>query len=135
MANATDYLERQIINTYLREQATFVALCTANPTDTGSNEVQTSAFPAYARQAADGSGAAGSGWSDPGSTSGVTTNTNKLTFPSFNGASDLTVTHWMVFDADTGGNPLIHAPLSSSRTLRPGDRLIFDPSSLTVTIA
>jgi hypothetical protein len=135
MANATDYLEREIINTYLRGQATYVALCTANPTDAGSNEVQASAFPSYARQLSDGPGAAGSGWSDPGSTSGATANTNKLTFPSFDGTTDLTVTHWMIFDAATGGNPLIHAPLSSPRTLRQGDRLIFDPSSLSVTIA
>lgn len=135
MANATNYLEQQIINTYLRGRATYVALCTADPTDTGSNEVTTVAFPGYVRQAADGAGATGSGWSDPGSTSGQTKNTNKLSFPAFNGASELTVTHWMIFDAATGGNAMVHAPLSASRTLRPGDRLIFDPDTLTVTIA
>jgi len=135
MSSATNYLEQQIINTYLRGQATYVALCTADPTDAALNEVTAGAFPAYARQAADAAGAAGSGWSDPGSTGGQTQNTNKLTFPSFNGASDLTVTHWMIFDAATGGNPLFHAPLAASRTLRSGDRLIFDPNSLTVTVA
>ena len=63
--SATDYLEQQIINTHLRGQATHVALCTADPTDTGANEVTPAAFPAYARQAADAGGLAGSGWSDP----------------------------------------------------------------------
>jgi hypothetical protein len=135
MSNATNYLEQQIINTFLRGQATYVALATANPTDTGSNEVTTGDFPAYLRQAADGAGAAGSGWSDPGSTAGVTTNANKLTFPAYDGTADLTVTHFIVFTDSTGGNALVHAPLSASRTLRPGDRLIFDIGSLTVTVA
>ena len=129
--SATDYLEQQIINTHLRSQATHVALCTADPTDTGANEVTLAAFQAYARQAADAGGLAGSGWTDP-ATSGQTTNTNKLTFPAFDGALDLTITHWIVFDA--GGNPLVYAPLQSPRTLRQGDRLIFDPAALTVTI-
>lgn len=135
MANATNFLERQIINNYLRGQATFVALCTADPTDAALNEVSTVAYPAYVRQAADGAGSAGSGWTDPGLTSGITKNANKLTFPSFNGLSELVVTHWMLFDAATGGNPLVHAPLSAPRTLRTGDRLIFDPDNLTVTIS
>lgn len=129
--SATDYLEQQIINTHLRGQATHVALCTADPTDTDANEVTPAAFPSYARQAADAGGLAGSGWSDP-ATSGHTTNVNKLTFPAFDGALELTVTHWIVFEPS--GNPLVYAPLQSPRTLRPGDRLIFDPNSLTVTI-
>lgn len=133
MSSASNYLEAQIIDTYLRGQATYIALCTADPTDAGSNEVSTADYPAYVRQAADGAGAAGSGWGEP--TDGVSANTVKLTFPSFDGAVDLTITHFMVMDAATGGNMLVHAPLTDSRTLRTGDRLIFDIDALTVTVA
>lgn len=135
MASATNYLEQQIINTYLRGQATWVGLAYSDPTDAALNEVTAGQFPAYARQAADGSGAVGSGWSDPGATAGQTQNTNKLTYPVFNGPDDLTVTHWIVYDAPTGGNAITHAPLDSARTLREGDRLIFDTNTLTVTVA
>ena len=133
MSQATNYLENAIINQYFKGQATFVALATANPTDTASNEVTTGAFPAYARQPADAGGATGSGWSTP--SDGVTQNSNKLTFPTFNGGADLTVTHFIVWTAATGGNALVYGQLAASRTLRTRDRLIFDPSTLTVTIA
>ena len=135
MSAASNYLEQQIINTYFRGQATFVALCTANPTDAGGNEVSTAAFPAYVRQAADASGSTGSGWTNPGSTAGVTTNSNKMTFPAFDGASEVTITHFAVYDASTSGNMLVYTQLAESRTLRSGDRLIFDTGSLSVTIA
>lgn len=135
MANASDFLEQQIINNYFRGQATWVGLATANPTDAGGNEVTLVQFPAYARQAADAGGSAGSGWAAPGATNGLTSNSNKLTFPAFNGPAEVQITHWTVMTAASGGNMLTHAPLAEPRTLRTGDRLIFDIGSLTITVA
>ena len=44
------------------------------------------------------------------------------------------MTHFGLWDAATGGNFLIGAALSSSRTLNPGDVFVIDAQKLTVTV-
>jgi hypothetical protein len=108
-------------------------LHTADPGESGGSEVSTGAWPAYVRKDAAVGGAIASGWAAP--TDGVTTNEKQITYPGMNGASNVTVTHWAVYDAATGGNMLAHAALQTSRTLQPGDVFVFDIGSLTVTMA
>lgn len=141
MSAASNYTEANVINALLRGVAfplpshTYVGLHTADPTDAGGNEVSLTDWPAYARKQAEAGGAIGSGWSDPGATSGQSKNANQLTFPGMDGLSNVTVTHWAVYDAVTGGNMLFYAPLQTSRTLQTGDVFVFDINSLTVTMA
>lgn len=139
MSAASDYLETAIYNNLLRgvnfvpPSAIYVALHTASPGDTGDNEVGTGAFPAYVRQdAAKGSGNVADGWTAPSGGSGK--NALQLIFPVFDGAAPLTVTHYTLWDAATGGNCLVSGQLASSRTLNPGDVFVVDVQKLTVTV-
>lgn len=141
MSAASDYTEANVINALLRGVAfplpthTYVGLHTADPTDAGGNEVTVGAWPAYVRRQAEAGGAIGSGWSAPGATNGQSKNANQLTYPGMDGAAPVTVTHWAVYDALSGGNMLFYAALQTSRTLQIGDVFVFDSNSLTVTMA
>lgn len=135
MSAASNYTENNVINALLRGQAfplptgTYLSLHTANPGEAGGSEVSTANWPSYVRKNAEAGGAIGTGWSAP--TDGVSTNANQILYPSHNGASAITITHWGVYDAPTGGNLLLYAPLNTSRTLQPSDVFVFDVGSLT----
>lgn len=139
MSAASNYTEANVINALLRgvtfplPTKTYVSLHTASPGEAGGNEVTTAAFPAYVRKEAEVGGAIGSGWAAP--TDGVTKNAKQLTYPGFDGASPVTVTHFAVYDAATGGNMLCYAALTTARTLQSGDVFVFDINALTVTMA
>lgn len=141
MSKFSNYTETNIIETTLRgaafpvPAAIYLALATADITDanTTANEVQTSAWPAYARQDAASGAAISTGWA--AAADGVSTNAKVLTYAANNGAGSVTVTHIGIYDALTGGNLLYHAPLVSSKTLLVGDVLSFGIAALTVTVA
>lgn len=135
MAAASTYSQNNIINALLRGVAfplpakTYVSLHTGDPgVGAGANEVSLSNWPAYVRREAEQGGAIGSGWTP--AASGQTANTNQLTYPANNGVASVTVTHWAIFDAPTGGNLLFKAPLTVARTLQVGDVFVFDGGSL-----
>lgn len=138
MAAASNYLENKIIDNVLRgvnfvpPTTTFVALHTANPGEAGASEITTAAFPAYARRDAAAGGAASTGWLAP--TDGVTKNAKQMIYPVYDGAAPLTVTHYSIWDAATGGNMLIYGQLTASRTLNPGDVFVVDVQKLTVSV-
>lgn len=139
MSAATNYLENQLANQILRATAftppakTYIALHTANPTETGAvAEVPTGTWPSYARQDASKGGTQSSAWSAP--SDGVCNNTLQLLYAAYDGAAPLTVTHFSIWDAVTGGNALVYAPLSSARTINPGDVFVVDVAKLTVQV-
>lgn len=141
MAGASDYTEENILKALLIGTAfplptgTYVSLHTADPGDTGANEVSLVAWPAYVRKHAEAGGAIGTGWAAP-STSGVSkisTNLNQIPYPSNNGASTVTVTHFAIWDAVTAGNCLGSAALSTPQAITTAGVLIFDVGSLTVS--
>ena len=65
---------------------------------------------------------------------GSSSNTRNIVFPAVVD-TQITVTHWAVFDAQTGGNMLYHAPLTNPKTLDPSDVLSFPTGSLTITLS
>lgn len=136
MSSASDYLENKIIEATFRGAAypsitgTYIALHTADPTDAGAKEVNTTAWPSYVRQDAAKGGAVSNGWIT--SVNGLTKNALQLIFPVFNGSADLTVTHFSVWDASVGGNMLVYAPLTTLRTVQNGDVFVVDTQKLTV---
>lgn len=138
MSAASNYLEGKLIENVLRgvnyapPTAIYVALHTASPGETGANEVTTGAFPAYARQDAAKGGAVGDGWTPQ--VDGVCKNALQLIYPVHNGAAPITVTHYSLWDAPTGGNCLVGASLASSRTLNVGDVFVVDVQKLTVSV-
>ena len=139
MSAASNYTETNVINSLLRgvtfpvPTTVYVSLHTANPGETGGSEVSTAAWPAYVRKDAAVGGAISTGWAAP--TDGVTTNSKQVTYPGMNGASNVTVSHWALYDAATTGNLLAYGALQTSRTLQPGDVFVFDIGALTVTMA
>lgn len=133
MSGFSDYLETSLVNATLRGGsyaggAVYVALFMSDPTDAGSGSELTD--PSYQRQRAHASTVA-DGFSAPAN--GLTSNARTLTFPAITSAQ-VTVTHWGIFDAQTGGNLLYHAPLQVAKTLDPSDVLSFPVGSLTVTL-
>lgn len=139
MSAASNYTEQNHINAMLRGVAyplptgTYVSLHTADPTDAGTpaTEVQLANWPAYVRRHAEAGGAIGTGWSAP--VDGESRNVNQLTYPSLDGLADVTVTHFAVWDAATGGNMLTYAAFQTPRTLKTGDIFVVDSNALVVT--
>lgn len=139
MAGATTYTQNNVLNALLRGVAfplpakTFLSLHTADPGLTGANEVQVAAWPAYIRKAAEGdAGAIGDGWT--ASVAGVSQNTKQTSWPAQNGTQAITITHFCIWDAVNGGNPLTHQALYQPKILNPGDVFLFDVDSLTATM-
>ncbi|MDF3073467.1 MAG: Bcep22 gp60 [Alphaproteobacteria bacterium] len=137
MAAASDQTKQDVINAVLRgiplplPTQTWIALHTGDPGGAGTNEVTLDQWPGYLRRHAEQGGAIGSGWS--AAVDGESKNSNQITYPSYNGELDLTVTHWSVFYESTGGTMRIHAPLQTARTLKTGDVFVFDINALTAS--
>lgn len=140
MAAFSDFMENKIIDWLFRAQAIgitgasagagsgptslYVGLLTANPTDsTAGTEV---AGGSYARVAVTSALANWAGTQSAGSTiassgnTGTTSNNGTITFPAPT-ANWGTVTGFGIYDASSGGNLLIYAALSTSKTVNNGD--------------
>ena len=133
MSGFSDYLENSLVSATLRGGsyvggAVYVALFKTDPTDAATGAEVTD--PSYQRQRAHAS-VVSDGFTAPAN--GLTSNARTLTFPAIT-AAQVTITHWGIFDAQTGGNLLFHAPLQVNKTLDPSDVLSFPVGSLTVTL-
>jgi hypothetical protein len=136
MSSASDYLEGQLANALLRGGtytggAVYFALFTADPTDAGTGAEL--ADSAYARQQAHTTTVA-DGFDAPHATNGNTANAKVVTFPAIVDAQ-VVVTHWGLYDAPTGGNLIIHNPLTNQKTLDPSDVFSFPVGAATVTFS
>src|SRR6185312_8471116 len=113
--NLTTYLQNKLTDHVLRKTAyasptnVYVALHTANPTKDGNvGEVTTGAYPGYARKAL----------TVGAPTNGIGANTTDL---SWDVNAAITFTHTSIWDAATGGNPLLQGPLTKSETMANGN--------------
>jgi hypothetical protein len=104
-----------------RPTAWYVALFTSNPTDTGSAGTEVSGG-SYARTAAT--------FSVSGDTA---TNTAGIEFPAAT-ASWGTISHIGIMDASSGGNMLVHAALSTAKTIADGDVFRIPTGDLDITL-
>lgn len=134
MTAFSDYLEDEIGDITLNGGtyvggAVYFAMFTTNPTDDGSGtEVSDSG---YARKQAHTT-LPSDGFTDNGN--GVFTNAKIVSFDAIID-TQITVTHWGLFDAVSGGNLLYHGVLTASKTLDPTDVLSYPIGSCTVTLA
>lgn len=136
----SDYLENKLIDHVLRGTAytvpskIFVALFTGDPTDANRTnlEVQTSAYPEYVRMDIANGGTNANAWSVPAN--GVTKNKLLITFPVKTSTTPVTVTHFGLYDTQTGGNLLMHGPLNQ-KTLEAQDTISIGVESMRVTFA
>lgn len=129
MAAMSDYLENALLDhvfrglSYTAPTTLYVALFTAAPSDAGGGTEVSGG--AYARASI---AANTTSWNNTqGTASGASTGTDgtienavDITFPAPT-ANWGTVTHWGVFDAASGGNLLLHAALTQSKTINNGD--------------
>jgi len=132
--NMTDYLENEVLDHTLgvgvaySQPTTYLALFTADPTDTGALANEVANAGAYARVALAGAfGTAASG--------GSIANDADITFPTAT-ASWGTVTHIGIMDGNTwgAGNMLYHAPLSVAKAIGVDDTFKITIGNLTVTL-
>lgn len=134
MSGFSDYLENTLFSATLRGGsytggAVFAALFKTDPTDAATGAELTDS--AYVRQRCHAS-VVSDGFTAPNNGSG--SNTRNLVFPAIADVQ-VTISHWGLFDAQTGGNLLYHAPLTNPKTLDPSDVLSFPVGSLVVTLA
>ena len=131
MSAFSNHVEDNIVDLFLRSgtytgSAPYVALFTSSPTDDTTTAIANEAtYTNYVRKAA----------TFTASANGVTQNTAQIDFASNGDGVSTTITHVGVFDASTAGNLLFHAPLTTSKTLQPGDVLSFAASALQITVA
>lgn len=153
MASMTDFLENKIADWLFRGQAIgitgataaagtgpanlYIALFTSATTDAGGGtEVSGNAYArvGIASSMANWSGTQGAGTTVASSGSGgVISNNNAVSFPTPTGSGWGTVTHFAIFDAASGGNMLMHEPLTAQKTINSGDSVSFNNGTLTVT--
>lgn len=136
MSSATDWLEVELrkhifrTGSMTKPAALHIGLYTAAPGETGGGtEVTGGSYARVQRDPLDAN------WSGASSTSGLTDNVAAITFPAPT-ANWGVVTHWAILDAPTGGNMLIQAALTISKTINNGDAApSFAASALSVTFA
>jgi hypothetical protein len=128
MANLSDHSENLLLDwlmtngTATRPTAWYVALYTAAPSDSGGGTEVTGG--SYARTAATFAAAS----------SGATSNTGTITFPTASGSWG-TVTHIGIFDASTSGNLLWHGAATANKTVGSGDIYRIPTGDLDLTLA
>lgn len=134
MSAFSDYLETELGNLTLRggtytSGPVYMALFTSDPTDADTGGELTdsgySRLVAHASAVSDGFIAEGNG---------VFKNGNPISFPAIQDA-EVSITHWALFTAATGGNMLYHAALTTPKTLDVDDVLNFPVGSVSVTLS
>ncbi len=142
MSAASNYLESGLLEHFRGTQLPlpsgfYIALHTADPTDaaTAGTEVNTVAWPAYARQPVGTPlSSAFTASADEAGGGKQITNANTINFPANNGASAVVVTHFSVWDASTSGNMWWHAPLAAAKTIDPTDIFSAIPGALRLIV-
>lgn len=143
--SASDYTEINHLahlagqTTYPAMSHLYLALCTSDPGETTvgalAAEVTVGAWPAYARAQAAQGAAMSTGWSTPvddGAGGKQIKNAKILPYSTNLGAGPVTVTHWAVFDALSGGNLIAADVLDFSRIVGVGEAFQFDINAITL---
>jgi hypothetical protein len=128
----SDYLENKLLDhvlgntAYTAPSTVYVALFTANPSDSGGGTEVTGG--SYARVSVTNNT---TNW--PNASSGSKSNGTAITFPTAT-ANWGTVVASGVLDASTAGNFLWWADLTASKTVNSGDTLVFNAGELDFTL-
>lgn len=101
----------------------YMALFSSNPTDTGLAGVDITTLVRPAGRLAVSFGAP---------SDGVIANTVAINFG--DSANDVSITHFGIYDAVSGGNLICHGPLSSPRTVLTSDAVNWSAGSFVITV-
>lgn len=135
---ASTYAANAILNQFLRGVAAapparlYVSLHTADPGNTGTSEVATAAWPAYARLDAALGGAVASGFT--AAAGKACTNAKELLYPPHNGAAPITVTHFAIWTDPFAGEMVMQGELIAPKTLNPTDECIIHANDLDIVV-
>lgn len=135
---ATTYAGNKLIDHLVRGVAfdpparLYMALHTANPGLTGASEIALAAWPGYKRMDFALGAAVATGFA--AAAAKATKNAKQLLFPTQDGAASVTVTHWSIWDAATGGNCIWTGALTFNKTLNPTDEVVVHPNELSLEI-
>jgi hypothetical protein len=144
MSAFSNYLENAIINWAFNNTAmptqlatVYVSLHTADPAETGANEIVVGATN-YARVAV-----AAAGWTKNASNPATATNAAEIAFPTsgtvtWSATTGSGVTHVGIWDAQIGvGTPnfLFGGALTTAKIVNVGDVFKFTATNLTITVA
>jgi hypothetical protein len=144
----SNYLENLIVDKVFRSTdfttptTLAVALCTSAPTDasTGATIAEVANSGSYARTALNAgtsnwANTQASGTGASSGTSGTTSNSSTITFPTATGSWG-EITHLVIVDSTThgAGNVLFWGALSASKTVTSGDTLSFAANALSIQI-
>ena len=110
----------------------YVSLHTADPGLTGASEVSTGAWPAYVRKDPADGAAVASGFD--AADAKATENAKDILWPAMDGAGDVTVTHFAIWDATTAGNCLWGGELDAPRVMSPTDEVVFRIGQLDLLV-
>lgn len=144
MGMFTDYAENKLVDALFRGQplgapATwYVGLLTAAPGEGGGGTEVSGG--SYARVAVTASLANFAGTQGAGTTvasngsGGTTSNNGTITFPAPT-ANWGSITHFVFFDAPTGGNAWVYGALSTAKTVNNGDAApVFNAAALSLQV-
>lgn len=119
MSINSNYQKGQFIDSSLRTSEVFLALFTGDPTAAGSGpECNSGNYTGYARQSMGATPT--TAWTAVDG-NGRTHNGSTVMFPAKGNAGTVTVTHFGIFTASSGGNLRFYGPLDASKTLSQGD--------------
>ncbi len=130
MGSFSDYWEDKILD-HIFDKANYspptiyVALSTSDPSDDAS-ELTEPTGNAYARVET-----SASDWN--AATNGSLDNANDIIFPKATGCWG-TITHFVLFDAASGGNMLAHGVLSQSKAVDSSHTPIFETGDLNISL-
>ncbi len=128
MSDMCNYLENKLVDHILRNTSfaspaeIYVALLTADPGEEGSTTYEVDGA-GYVRQLAVFDAPA----------DGLTQNTYDIEFPQAQ-ADWGTITHVLLMDAETGGNPLFHKAINEAKTITNNDIFKIPIGNLTLQI-
>ena len=132
------YAANAILDLFLRgvavtpPTAVFISLHTGDPGASGANEVSTANWPSYARQDAAQGAAIATGFT--AASAKATSNTKQLLYPANDGAAQVVVTHFGIWDAATGGNFIHGDALDAVKTYFPSDEGVIHVGALDVAV-
>ena len=136
--SASRHTVENIINALIRGQPftipsqLFVSLHTADPGQTGANEVTLTQWPDYVRRDSFQGDTRTNAWSSV-DVDGVSWNQKQIIFPVFNGPAPITITHFGLFDG-TAGAFLTYGALLTPRQLDTSQVFVADRNKLGVKV-
>jgi len=126
------YLDAYFGRTSLNAPSTlYVGFSTTTPNDSGGNVTEPSGN-GYERIAVTNNT---TNWPNASTSGGVTTktNANDIKFPEATGSWG-TVTHWVLYEQQTGGTPVYFAALDTAKAITAGDEPYIKAGSMKITL-